>query len=324
VSSTTVSPSVSISPTELHSRVFEFNENTRCKAPKGNNKKQNVYQNFSRKECDNACGHAKKCKSYSWNSNLSECILFRFRVKGFRENKIGSVCARVPKKTKAPVSPTPYPTTSPTEKLKCVISAELKFPFEHGSEPYYGSHADWLEVSKKNYKNDYMCSSYYAKVDDLPGWCTYKNFNKFGEEGIGDAAYVENLEDEYYEQYYLDQTERLDSEFVKIKDAYDHVTIIESYHFLFAEDYYPDEKDWYDHMMVPKLTIRNLSNDKQAMIGKSLQHPAKKDVSTHIKKNGSWVGNENYKGNIRVEIHCNKFCRCEQKEYSESGGFYSM
>jgi len=229
------------------------------------------------------------------------------------------------KKTKAPVPPTPYPTASPTEKLKCNIVAELKFPFLNlKNATYYGQHADWLEVTKKDYKNSYICSSYYASVNDLPGWCTYKTFDKNGKEGNGDGAIVDNFEDEYYESSYLDEHEILDSEFVKIKDAHDHVTIIESLHWLFLEDYYPDDESWHDHMMVPALTVRNLSNDNQDVIGEIRQHPAKKNVSTHIKKDGRWEGNPKYKGNISVEIHCNKFCRCEQKEYKEYGGFEVM
>jgi len=312
----TVSPSVSSSPTELHSKVFEFIEDTRCKVSKGEKKKQHVHENFSRKECDNTCGHVKKCKSYSWNSKTSECIIFHFRVKGLRKNKDDSVCARIPKKTKA--------TASPTEKLKCIISAELKFPFDMEHAPYYGAHADWLEVTKKDYKNNFLCSSYYAHINDLPGWCKYKNIDKNGNEGNGDSAFVENFEDQYYESYYLEEHEMLDSERVKIKDAHDHVTIIKSFHWLFDEDYYPGDERWRDHMMVPRLTIRNLSNDKQDVIGKTRQHPAKINVSTHIKENGSWEGNPKYKGNISVEIHCDKFCHCEQKEYEESGGFEEM
>lgn len=319
-SSPTLSPSVSSSPTELHDKFFEFDENSRCKEAKGETKKSSVFQNFSRKQCDHKCGNKKKCKSYSWNSKKDECTLFKYRVKATRKNKVGSVCARTPKGTKAPITPTRAPSPSPTEKVKCNLKATLSFPFDRVNDaPYYGGHADWLEISKKNYRNEYICSSYYASKNDIPGWCEYKNSDP-----DGDSAFVENLEDYYYTQSFLKEYEALTSETFRIKDAADHVTIIEGYHWLFDEDYYSDLPDWQDHMMVPQLEVRNMSNDKQDLIGKKLQHPAKKDISTHIKKNGKWSGNPNYKGNISVEIHCNKFCRCEQKHFKSSSGFEEM
>jgi len=130
--------------------------------------------------------------------------------------------------------------------------------------------------------------------------------------------------DEYYTEEYLDGYETLTSETIRIKNAADNPTVISSYHWLFSEDYYPNDPEWQDHMVVPKLTITNLSNENQDKIGRSLEHPAKKNESTHIKKNGEWIGNPKYEGNISVEIHCNKFCRCEQKHFKTFGGFEDM
>jgi len=320
-----VSPTISSSPTEPHSKVFQYDEDTRCKLLTGEQRKYDVYEDFSREQCDNKCGFKTKCKSYSWNSKVNECTIFNFRVKGTRKNKVGSVCARIPEETKAPtkapVPPTPSPTSSPTKKPECKIKAHLAFDFNDPDKaPYYGGHADWLEVSKKNYYNNYICSSTNHFRENNPGWCEYKNSDK-----DGDSAMVENLEDYYYTDEYLNEWESVTSETITVKDAADHVTIIEAYHWLFEQDYYPDDPDWQDHMMVPGLTVTNLSNPEQGNIGEILKHPAEKNVSTHIKKDdGQFVGNPNYKGNISVEIHCNKFCRCEQKYFASFNGFEDM
>jgi len=316
--SPTQAPTTSSLPTESHNKVFEFDEDTRCKLLKGETRKSKVYLETSREQCDNKCGHKKKCKSYSWKHD--KCTLFHFRVKGTRKNKEGSVCARVPKVTKAPAPPSPSPTSSPTKKPECKLQVKLGFNFKNpNNAPFFGTHADWMEVSKKDYKSGNDCSSYYDFHDKLPGWCKYKNSKP-----KGDSAMVENYEDKYYTLDYLEKYETVTSETIIIKDAADEPTQIKVYHWLFDEDYYPGLDEWDDHLMIPTLTIVNLSNDSQEKIGRDLKHPAKTNESDQMKKNGNWVGNPKYVGNISVEIHCNKFCRCEQKKYHEFGGFEDM
>jgi len=318
------SPSNSPVPKE-----FVTKEGVVCNVAKGETRRQKSFTNVESRRCEKKCNARDKCEAYTWIEKKLTCIIYDFRPRKVKKGDETSLCARLPRPTnpptdqpsdsptKVPTPPTSPPTDKPVAPLKCTIKAVLGFDFKDPDDaPYYGHHLDWIEVSKKGKTPDYICSAYYHNINDAPGWCTYKN----SVEGH-DGAHVDNWMDEYYTDAEL-ENELVSEETVRIKDAADHVTAINVYHWLFDKDYYPGDPEWKDHMMAPKLTIYNLSNEKQNKIGGPFQHPVSQYVSTHIEQDdGTWVGNPFYKGNFKLEVHCNRFCRCEVKNYKASNGF---
>lgn len=312
-------------PTEWHGKVFYPKKNVQCDVkPKDGFTKDN--DTISYEACDNKCGKNDLCMAYTWVlknkiSELGKCLTHNFWPNTLKKNKEGSYCVRVAKPTDAPVPATPKPTNKPTDKptsMTCNIEVSLGFPFKDpDNAPYYGQHADWIEVIKIDHEDKKTCSAYYESYKKNPTWCKYKNSMK-----DGDSAYVDNYEDEYYTDDQL-KGEKATRETIIIKKATEHVTQVEVYHWLFAENYYPALKTWNDHMMAAQLTITNLSHGTQKRIGDEFyHHPVKSNIPTHIKRGGKWVGNPDYTGNFKLEIVCNKFCRCEVQKRKNFGGFF--
>jgi len=316
---------VTSSPTAGHGKEFFPKKNVQCHvSPKDGFSKDNGLLSYG--ACDNKCGRNNLCMAYTWvpkneKLGLGKCTAHNFWPNTLKRDKEGSYCVRVAKPTDAPVPPSPKPTNKPTDKptsMTCNIEVTLGFPFKNPDDaPYYGQHADWVEVSKLNHKDSKICSAFYED----PTWCKYKNSVK-----DGDSAYVDNYEDEYYTDEQL-KAEKATRETVIIRKATEHVTQVEVYHWLFAEDYYPSLQTWNDHMMAPQLEITNLSHQTQKAIGdksgqKVFQHPVNPNIPSHIKSKGKWIGNPKYTGNFKLEIACNKFCYCEVQKRKNFGGFF--
>jgi len=329
-------------PAESHGKVFERNVGFRCKIK--DETAYELFESFTFYDCDNKCGFSKSCMSYNYNDETQECTTYDFRVKRLTPKKPQNLCARVGstaptlapvkptkkpakptkrpvKPTNRPVKPTKRPVVKPTKKPVaapvCTLEVTLGFGFKDPDDaPYYGYHADWIEVFKKDSPDEHVCSSYYNAKNDLPTWCSYRNSDE-----NGDSAFVSNLEDEYYTLEYLKENEHATQEKLRIKTASEYPTKINVYHYLFENDYYTSLKTWNDYMMAASLSIYNVSNEKQDQIGRDLKHPTSKDVPTHIKKNGKWVGNPDYKGNFGLTVTCTKNCFCEVSNLKVFGGF---
>jgi len=312
-------------PTVWHGKVFYPKKNVQCDVkPKDGFSKD--FGNITYGACDNKCGKNDLCMAYTWVLKnkvleLGKCTTHNFWPNTVKKNKEGSYCVRVAKPTDAPIPSTPKPTNKPTGKptsMTCNIQVTLGFPFKDPDDaPYYGQHADWIEVSKKDHKDGKVCSAYFESAKKNPKWCTYKNSQK-----DGDSAYVDNYEDEYYTDDQL-KAEMATRETMIIKEAIGHDIVIEEYHWLFAEDYYPSLKTWNDHMMAAHLEITNLSHGTQEVIGDPFyQHPVRVGTRSHIKSKGKWIGNPEYKGNFRVIINCNPKCFCVASKMAAFNGFY--
>lgn len=337
-------------PTEPHIKVFETNQGFRCKVKKRETRFE-IFTNVTLSSCDNKCGFSQRCKSYNYNNMTLDCITYNLRVTNLIDKKPFNVCVRIPKATRAPVKPTEQPVRQPTKKpvkptkrpikptrkpvkpttkpvkptkkpfkppsVECNLKATLGFDFKDpDNAPYFGGHADWLEVIKKGTPKEYICSAYYHGINDNPVWCKYSNSVKGG-----DSAYVENMEDEYYTAEQL-KTEQVSEETVKIKSAADYPTVFRVYHYLWDKDYYPNLDTWQDYKMAAKLKIHNLSNPKQSgQLGRTYQHPTTEGQSTHVKINGESIGNPNYEGNFEVTVTCTRFCFCSVDDYKVSKGF---
>jgi hypothetical protein len=181
----------------------------------------------------------------------------------------------------------------------CTLEATLAHPFDTPDDaPYYGYHAEYLEVTMAS-DDYYECSWSYS--DDLPNWCTYSS--------NGDSAYVANFDDDWVAD---DTWEELTSEEVTV-----YATPGETYNFkvqtwFFDEDYYTSYETWNDHMMAAVLKIKNKSSDNQNQLKSSgWSHPVDVDVSTHIQVNGEWVVNPDYQGSFLVTATCDDDCLCE-------------
>lgn len=341
-------------PTAGHTKKFEAVEEYGCIYK---NKAHQILENVSRATCDNKCGFSPTCMAYDYSTNSNGiCITIDSRVYKFTTGKKPArVCVRVPltevptdgpvktkkpttkkpttkkpvrptkkpvKPTKKPVRPTKKPvkpTNKPVEPLpKCKLQLTLGFPSNDPDKAdYYGAHADWLEVNKEGDPDERTCSSYYFYQNNIPEWCSYRNTVKGS-----DSAYIENLEDEYYAQAYLDLWEQSSSEIIKIDESNEFTTKINAYHYLFKEDYYSSLEHWQDYKLAPVLRIHNLTTDKTVGNPSGYVHPTPTGISTHIKKNNQWVGNPKYTGNIELYVVCTKFCKCEVERYRAFGGFY--
>lgn len=324
-SSPTKSPVTSM-PTAWHGKVFYPKKNKVCdvKPEDGFSKDYDGIMSYA--ACGNKCGKNDLCMAYTWvlknkAKEQGKCSTHNFWPNKLKKDKEGSYCVRVAKPTDAPVPATPKPTNKPTEKptsMTCNIEVTLGFPFKDPDQaPYYGQHADWIEVEKIDYGDGKVCSAYFESYKKNPTWCRYKNSMK-----DGDSAHVDNYEDEYYTDDQL-KDEMATRETVFIKKAQEHVTLVKVYHWLFDENYYPALKTWNDHMMAAQLKITNLSHGTQKRIGDEFyHHPVKAHIPTHIKSKGKWVGNPEYTGNFELKIVCNKSCRCEVQGRKNFNGFF--
>lgn len=197
---------------------------------------------------------------------------------------------------------------APTPAKTCSLTATLAFPWgeNYNDAPFFGYHADYLEVTMENDIDDWMCS--WTWSDQLPSWCTYANSHP-----DGDSAYVANVDD-----YYADVEEEISTSETVVLTAtagktYDFAVT----HYFFDQDYYTDYDTWKDHMMVAVLKIKNESNEEQGMLkNKGWSHPAELGTSTHLRKlNGGWKVNPDYQGKFKVEVTCDDDCKCTS-EYS--------
>jgi len=311
-----LSPTTSSPPTTPHGIVYNIDENSMCKEKKGKRKAKKSKNVLSLAACVNKCGFAANCKAFDYNGKNKVCKMYNYhieQVKQMPENKYSS-CGRLPVPTRAPVAPTPAPVTPPTntpvkqQGSTCELQVVHAHPITKvDNAPYYGEHADLLEISRTAGS---WCS-YYSDLD----WCTYTNSE--GENYYG--AWVNNLE-KYYLDAYLLEHQQLSTETFKVQHAAEQMTIINSYHLFGNEEYYPNYDTWQDHMMAPVVKIYNLSNDAQTLVG-SYQHPTDTEIPD-LKKDldGLWSANELYEGNMKIVISCSKFCWCTEESFSTSKG----
>jgi len=306
-------------PTDGHGRIFITENKTECKR-KGDKPPKKLKRNFySEAECQNVCGFKKKCKAFQYNTNNMKCLLFNYRVTKTKSVAHNSSCGREPEPTPAPFPPTKSPVQKPTnapitvKQVTCKLKVTNGFPFESANDaPYYGSHADWVEVHEEDNPYDY-CSGLY---EAFPPWCSYTNSGL-----IGDSAYVENVEDYYYEN--PAEREALNAETFVVEMRAGVNLFINSYHYFFSNNYYADIPEWNDHAMSPEVKIFNLSNQTQDQIGATYKHPAKNQVSTHIDLgNETFQVNPKYEGNMEIGIQCSEFCWCTPVSFRVFAGDY--
>jgi len=312
----TDSPSI-FPPTDGHGRIFITENNTECKR-KGDKPPKEFKRKFEA-ECQNVCGVLKKCKAFQYNTNNMTCLLFNYRVTKTKSVAHNSSCGREPEPTPAPFPPTKSPVQKPTnaptsvKQVTCKLKVTNGFPFESANDaPFYGNHADWVEVQQEDNPN-LNCSGVY-KV--FPPWCSYTN------SGLsGDIAYVDNVEDSYYEN--PAEREVLNAETFVVEMRAGVNLFINSYHYFFSNNYYADNPEWNDHAMSPEVKIFNLSNQTQDQIGATYKHPAKKEVSTHIDLgNETFQVNPKYEGNMEIGIQCSEFCWCTPVSFRVFAGDY--
>jgi len=190
----------------------------------------------------------------------------------------------------------------PHAKIICKLRVTNGYPYETAQDaPYYGNHADWLEVRKEGMSNDDECA--YYKKSTNPAWC------KYGPRG--EKAEINHVKAD------SDELEILNSETLIVKYASGRRTVIDSYHYFFDYDYNPDSKEWNDHMMAPEVKIMNLSSNQQTQVGKTRKHPTDVLQSTHL--NDGEI-NPNYEGNMKIVISCSESCFCKEDSFETSTG----
>jgi len=191
----------------------------------------------------------------------------------------------------------------PSANIICKLRVTNSYPYTTPRDaPYYGSHADWLEVRKEGLSNNNECA--YYKKSTNPAWCKYK----------GNKAEINHEEAP-------SEDEILKSETLIVKYASGKRTVIDSYHYFFDADYYTNYEGWNDHMLAPEVKIMNLSSNPQTQVGITRKHPTNKLVSTHVKNDkGGWDVNPNYEGNMKIVISCSESCFCKEDSFETSKG----
>jgi len=188
---------------------------------------------------------------------------------------------------------------------ECLLSATFGHPFENPDDaPYFGYHADYLEVSYGGDDNN-LCDADSAENS----WCFYQN-------SIAgwNQAYVSNVDDYYDEKEWLSKETFLTSNMAGQTHTY------RGYHIYQPQDYYNYDGTWSDHMMTAylKITVANtgqvLDNDGNGGWG----HPVDLDVFTHLETGDV---NPDHKGYFAIDVTCDTNCVCSASNY-DSGHYY--
>jgi len=288
---------------------FIRHDKSACEVRSGT-ENDNPLMDMSIDECENECSSDESCKSYLYVNNRNhhkerKCFFYNYRTektKGLRRETCGILELG---------SPTDSPTRSPVTPVT-IQQCKLKIVHAHNftevnNAPYYGGHVDWLEIQKGKDIETKCTSDYY---EENPFWCKYKNSRS-----TGMGAQVENLEDYYY------------TETFNITNAAHDLTVINSYHWFFEEDYYAGQASWNDHMMAPIVKVYKLSNNSWDVIGKETgySHPVSREIPSHTKdNNGNFKPNKDYEGNMRIVIKCTNECVCKVTKFETYSGEHGL
>jgi hypothetical protein len=192
------------------------------------------------------------------------------------------------------------------QPVECVLEATLGYPFDDPDEAsYMGYHQDWLLVEKDEglTDEDYCWNAKDGERD----WCSVSNSCGDAEYG---GAYIGNVDDYYTE--WAAKDDRLNNETFTIEDIAGKTIYFKVTHYFFDKDYYSNYEVWSDHMLVPTLTITNLSQNETLKEG-GWARPVDINVKTHTEAGDI---NPDYSKYFYVTVVCSEDCDCHPTDYS--------